>query len=438
MLSNSEKRELTKLKTLATDVLPASLVIVTDAGRDHDDEVALAIACGLMKLGLVDIKGVITTLKPATERAKLVKGMLTELGFDNIPVAAGSDINDSYTVRNNEFNAPYFAKDYVAPLTGYQLLEKTFAEADDHSLTLLLIAGMTDVARFVNDHPELTKQKLKQVTIMGGVETEDGSVKLDTSGHMIPDSAYNNNVDMPAARLVYQRLQELGIPMQVLTRNASYEVASEHLLEKIIRAKNKDVGTWAETVDRVFDIMERCPDFPAAFTSHFFNRLHDSGSPIGVRLHSEQANAIQHLWERVNYPHDDPRREGLPTRLNREWFLETFTDDPSQTEEKLKTEPEIWNHVSKLNPYDPLTLLAAVLPQNYGLFEPTNQIIDSTSHSVIGLNSDQPGIARNERIIDILTALALFGITREREIANLPVTRDSRLYASSNSEGAHL
>ena len=49
------------------------LIVFTDIGRDHDDEVALILMSGLLKIGAIDVKAIITTLQPALKRAQLAR-----------------------------------------------------------------------------------------------------------------------------------------------------------------------------------------------------------------------------------------------------------------------------------------------------------------------------------------------------------------------------
>lgn len=66
------------------------MVIITDAGLDPDDEVALTCAAGLAREGVIDVKTVVANLTPQIDRARLVKGTLSQLHL-RAPVAAGTD-----------------------------------------------------------------------------------------------------------------------------------------------------------------------------------------------------------------------------------------------------------------------------------------------------------------------------------------------------------
>ena len=142
----SELKSLSQLKDLQKT--QQRLVIISDAGRDHDDEVALIVAAGLAKMDLVKIEGVVANLKPAVSRAQLIKGILNTIGLSDVPVGVGTPIDESSSPQSYEFNASYISeeKDFC---DGQVLLKKLFENADDKSLTLLLISGLTDANIFL-------------------------------------------------------------------------------------------------------------------------------------------------------------------------------------------------------------------------------------------------------------------------------------------------
>ena len=103
---------------------------------------------------------------------------------------------------------------------GLNLMLRTYLAAEDHSLTLLIIAAMTDAALFIEQQPTLFAAKTRSVAIIGGVDP----ASLDASAQMMmPDqSAANHMGDQPAAATVFRRCQELGVRLVVLTRTAAY------------------------------------------------------------------------------------------------------------------------------------------------------------------------------------------------------------------------
>lgn len=72
------------------------IFVITDAGRDHDDELAFTVLAGLQKSGLCEVVGAIANLHPVQERAQLVKGAFAAMGID-VPVAKGIPGEPGYT-----------------------------------------------------------------------------------------------------------------------------------------------------------------------------------------------------------------------------------------------------------------------------------------------------------------------------------------------------
>ncbi len=163
---------------------------------------------------------------------------------------------------------------------------------------------------------------------MGGVDSQ-----LDEQGFVSADErAYNNTTDQPSADYAYARVQALGIPLLVVTKEAAYAAAAPR---------------------------------------SFYDGMAATGNPIGIYLRDQQKQSLEHLWAGIHQGH-------LPPALTPAWFFETFTDldldSPAGKAALTRAEadPEdfeaIWRQVSKFNLYDPLALLAATLGSGERLF----------------------------------------------------------------------
>ena len=209
------------LEAANTQRVAASLVVISDAGQDLDDEMALVLLRALSDRGLVECQGVIATLAPSRARARLVSGTLNELGLGEIPVGTGSD--GGFTQHAASFEET--ARSYIAPdddsfpnLSGEELLVKLYTQAAPASLCLLIIASLKDAAHFVRNHQELFKQKTRSVTIMGGVLPFGD----DENTPLVPDTAHNNQFCAESSDFLYRRLQELKVPMVIVSRHTAY------------------------------------------------------------------------------------------------------------------------------------------------------------------------------------------------------------------------
>ena len=345
-----------------------NVVIITDIGREDDDEVALLVAAGLAKVGLLNIKGIIANYHPTTMRARLAKGVLESMGFNDVPVAIGESIDEHYLIQAHEFDAGYVSSD--SPFTdGQSLLKSVCESAEDHSVTLLIISGLTDASLFIQNNMELAKKKIATIVTMSGVISNgENEIMCDELGYVLPDKSYNNRLDMPSASRLYYQAQTEKIPLLVVSRFCAN---------------------------------------PCAITPNFYTRLAQCNSPIGRRLYDKQCTTLIRLWQRTFLNADDPERDGLPLSCNSSWFLETFTDNLEEYK-SLNAESNIWAYISKLHTHDPVALIAGIFPH---LFTPSFKTIHGCEHQVIGVSKTLTGISNPDQIRDLMINLAEFGLT---------------------------
>ena len=346
---------------VAAETAPFSLIMIGDFGKDMDDEDTLVLSDGINRHQVVSTHGsrrqelfemlaVIANLAPAAQRGRLAKGTLRLLGRPDVPVGVGTDCGLRADGHEKEFEGvTYLAgTDDLEP--GADLLVRSLESADDGSVILLLISGLTDAAALLREHDELVQSKVALVAIMGGVEQKDNAVVKDDDGYMIPDSAANNKFDMDAAKYFYRRVQELCIPTTILTREAAY----------------------AAPVPR-----------------DLYDRMAATGHPVGVKLQRTQRHAIQDVWVRANMAADDPRRNKLPERCNKEWFCNTFCAGQGLDR---NGDDDIWDLIQSFQLYDPMTLIAAVPELAERFFEPTIVTVNGVDHSVIGVSKAKNGV----------------------------------------------
>ena len=138
---------------------------------------------------------------------------------------------------------------------------------------------------------------------------------MDELGFVGADGrAYNNTTHQPSADYVYERLQELGIPLVVVTKEAAYAAAAPR---------------------------------------GFYEGMAATGNPIGVYLRDQQKRSLHNLWSGIQQGH-------MPPALTSEWFFETFTDVDIETpagqaalsraEENAGDFEAVWPKVSKCQP----------------------------------------------------------------------------------------
>lgn len=322
-----------------------NLFVITDPGRDQDDEDVLVMLNRLIRLEILQVMGVVANMAPALQRARLAKGSLNELGLPNLAVGIGTAANQTEKDGlDYQFAVSYLAERETL-VDGKELILETLRQARPKSIVLLLISALTDAADVLREHHYLFNQAVRRVVIMGGVEVKDETPVLDAEGRFKPDmSAANHDFDKPATEFLYRQLQDMGIPMTVLSRHSAVAAKVERT---------------------VYDDM--------AATGH----------PVGKRLLEAQKAAIELLWQRANLPADAPNRH-LPPRCDRNWFLTTFTGGKGT---ELKAEDSIWDLVLTLNLYDPCTLIACIPNLREHFFTPTVVEVHGVEHIVLGVSA---------------------------------------------------
>jgi hypothetical protein len=228
---------------------------------------------------------------------------------------------------------------------GQALLKDIYVTAGFSSITLLCISSLTDAAQFLRENEALFVQKTKSVTIQGGVLLFQAGTFLE------PDSAQNNVFDKAASTFFYRRLQELSIPMVVVSRFAAAQ----------------------------------CP-----ISRSIYDRIASVGNPIGQRLKQYQEESLQHLWQRAILPPDSPERLSLPARCDKPWFLKTFCANLQA--EVVPDSQVIWPLVKTFQLYDPMALLVCVPSLRHRHFDAKTCVVNGTQHSVFGFSVEVHGV----------------------------------------------
>lgn len=173
-----------------------------------------------------------------------------------------------------------------------------YKEAPPVGVTLVVTSTTTLASEFAKRHPVMFRERTVRIVHMGGAIVENerndgGSVHGDSepSGadggavRLQPDpAAQNNRLDMDAATALYERAQELSVPMTIGSRFLAHACRIPPAL---------------------FDLLDRW------------------GGELGKTLKDEQVEAINELWTRACATNPRSRR-GLPARCNREWFEDMF------------------------------------------------------------------------------------------------------------------
>ncbi len=376
-----------QLEWLSTQLkaLNRQLIVIGDFGEDLDDEVTTLLidgerrrrellflnTMGSRRQNLFELRAVVANLAPPAMRARLAKGTLKALNQPKVPVGIGTDCGNAVGEKEKKLTGISYMATPEEVEPGEPLLMRALTEAEDGSITLVLISGLTDIANVLRNHSELVKQKVHSVAIMGGINVVKGTndVLLDDAGFMTPDDAANNKFDMKSATYTYRRFQELGIPLVILTRFAA----------------------GACQVPR-----------------SFYDDLAATGHPVGIKLRSSQKVSIQALWHRANLPADDERREMLPASRDKTWFCNTFCAGQGLDR---TGDDEIWDLIVGFNLYDPMTLVAAIPDLRRKFFEPTTVTVNGVEHLIIGVSKDKHGVKEVQALREYMVQRCIESLT---------------------------
>lgn len=349
------------------------ILLITDPGKDLDDEQCLILAAGLHRRHLAELSGVVANLDPPKRRAALAKGTLITLGLPMVPVGIGQNCFLGGKNMKHECDAPYVYDGDDLP-DGQEVLCARLADLPSKSATLVLNSGLTDAAMLFMNHRELFLDTVKNVCIMGGVVSDGNNYpKLvpypDGNSYMIPDDSANNSFDWAAGLYLYAALQEAQVPMTMLMRWCAYG---------------------------------------AQFPFSLYDRFKETGNPIGANLHERQKPSICQLWAEANDPPGGEIRGKLPVSRTREWFVQVFCNkkDPGDISTAADS-VEIWDHLAEYNQYDPLNYLAAIPELRDKYFDPIEVTVKGTTHRIIGLEEGKPCVKDKDGLLAFMTEVEI-------------------------------
>lgn len=321
-----------------------NVFVISDPGLDPDDILAAMLLSKMQEKGMVKLLGAIANYSPSLLRARLLKGVFNELGVD-VLVAQGTDCNSNHQPREYEFDFPLADE---VDIFEADLLKIILHRAEDKSVTLLLISGLTDIWQAVQRYPDLIRRKVRGVYLMGGAHWEGDKLIVDKT-------ASNNRFDVTLdAQMVYDFFIEQDISLNVLTRNAAYA---------------------------------------ANITPTFYERIKDINQ-VSRHLVKIQRLAMDAFWD---FACSNPSEH----RQNRQWFCKTFCN---QEDIPLGADESPWQYVKKLAIYDPLTALWMCYPD---LFAPSARTFNGTTHQIVGLSAEENGVPNGSELISVIESLVV-------------------------------
>lgn len=327
--------------------------------NDLDDEASIVVLRALLARYSFEVATIIANTNPEYKRAQVARGLLDHLGLKHIRLGVGDRVMPEADPFPDVDLITYIHKGEDLP-DGKPMLLDELQKADPQSVVLVVQAAMTEVAWLLKDYPELMKDKVIYVASMSGVKPQ-----LSEKGYLLPGDAMNVKFDEPAAAYAFQALQDLGIPLLITTRNATFAAMLNHKV---------------------------------------FTEMGEVGRVFASRVNKN----TQRFWVSCNAPEGDPRRGKLSISRNRDWFVKTFCGgiDPG-----IGIDDNIIPYIKADSwpQYDPINLVAAIPELRDMFFTPKIVTVNGVNHMVIGWSPEEHGVKEPAKLVEFLNSLLVKG-----------------------------
>ena len=196
-----------------------NLVLLSSTAGSPDADLSLVMAAAMARMGVIQLKAVVSSALPARSRAMWVRNTLDCLDLADVPVGVSSIVEtteDRKEASAQAAEAMLSAQNSGRPpdADAADLLLQLYDEAEDHSVALVLTGTCIDLAAFVREHAPLFAAKTACVTMMGTVD--EASLKGTGSEPIKPEPAGAKAEPLPwtyddkervAARFVFDKCQ---------------------------------------------------------------------------------------------------------------------------------------------------------------------------------------------------------------------------------------
>ncbi len=328
--------------------------------NDLDDEASAAALKALIDLGHLDFAGAVSNTNPEYQRTRVARGLFDFLGLKELPIAVGLRVMLEPDPCPDLDLITYLAPDGTTFEEGKTLILRVLTNAKVKEIVLVVQAAMSEVKWLLEEHRQLFCEKVDTVVFMGGVMSE-----LSPEGYILPGDAMNVHFDDIAAKYSFKVLQDLGIPMVITTRNATFKALLSH------------------------DI---------------FDKMGELGKCFASRVNKN----TQRFWRSCCAPEGSVLRGKLSISRNREWFVKVFCGGINPP---IPDDGDILPYVlSKSWPqYDAINLIASVPELRERFFVSKKFEINGSVYEVIGWSSDEHGLRDPNEFVTFLEELLIKG-----------------------------
>ena len=333
-----------------------NIILITDPNEDTDDLVSLIFAAALVKMEKINLLGVVATVgddQTRINRAKYAKGIFNYLKV-KVPVCVGDDYNKNIAgrkVQDDIFVDSIYLKKILSKgkticTNANQFLTNILNKSNDQSITIVNIAGLTDLSKLMQSDGKLFNKKVKEVFLMSNL------ILPKTSQYYLPDlMAHNNQIDIPNSNFVFEYLQKNNI--------VSYIVNSKNTKKVPISMK-------------------------------YYEDMKVNDCIVSKHAYEIQKEGLRRHYENILLGKAE-------NKYTIEWFYKNFT---SIKDSKQRTFDEVWKYINRLYLYDPLTLLTSIddYRENYFSLEEYSNFklcIPKNYEAIYRLFNELPKISMN-------------------------------------------
>ena len=250
----------------------------------------------------------------------------------------------------------------------------------------VIISSLKDAAQLLRHEEDLFRQKVKQVVIQGGVEpfTPGGATSSESEFLLLRHGA-QQPVRRRRFAYFYERCQQIGIPLIVLSRFAAYSCPVPRAIYDDMAATGSKIGEHLQLVQVASD--SAAGSLPRSLACSRTIRA-CTATLTAIPVRPLAGHDDREAVEAGVCGGGSAARQGLPIRCNKSWFCNTFLGGNGL---ERSASDRIWDLVCTFNMYDPLALLAAI-PQLRCYFDYSEFTVGGVCHRVVGISKEQNGV----------------------------------------------
>ncbi|KAL7549778.1 hypothetical protein ACHAWF_013042 [Thalassiosira exigua] len=345
------------------------VIVCADIGSRASDELMIAVAASLQKMGALKLISVIAVRPPQEVRANIARGALDSLLLSNVPVACSNVASSAPSTgrtphgATGTFQADYGISSVHLNNTGLQLMERALLQAPDKSLVVLCTSCLGDVSQVINAHRDLFARKVKQLVVIGSVKPKPLTRR---NSPIEPEECGDEKCD-EFSQNVYRTCQELDIPTVTLSKDVSL-------------------------------------GFP--FSSAHVDELASSNHMVSTKIAQSEEMYFNGIWELAKQLKQSSKSRRTPKNLDVKSFHKYSLGNKSPN----LNQHNVWPCVKSINLELVLGLLCCIPMYQEGYFRWEINKVNGTEHKVFRYSNAATGILKPDALSNEIHMLIGFAL----------------------------